>query len=58
MRFLKDVRSELKKVTWVSRNTLLKTACAVICFTVFLTTYIYGVDSLSDALSKVIIQSL
>ena len=52
--FLKDVRAELKKVTWPSRSEVYSTTIVVILATVFFGFYLFLVDALSSwALTKV-----
>ena len=50
-RFLKEVRSELKKVSWSTREELMNATWIVILASALLTAYIAGIDIL---LSKVI----
>jgi preprotein translocase subunit SecE len=42
--FLKDVRSELKKVTWPSKNEVVSTTVVVIAATVFFGFYLFFMD--------------
>jgi preprotein translocase subunit SecE len=42
--FLKDVRSELKKVTWPSRNEVYSTTVVVIAATIFFGFYLFFMD--------------
>jgi preprotein translocase subunit SecE len=42
--FLKDVRSELKKVTWPSKNEVVNTTIVVIAATVFFGFYLFFMD--------------
>ena len=42
--FFTEVRSELKKVTWPSRNEVYTTTVVVILTTVFFGFYLYGID--------------
>lgn len=58
MKYIKSVFAELKRVTWISKTSLIKNSITVIFVTILLTSYIYGVDSLSDMLSKLIIGKL
>jgi preprotein translocase subunit SecE len=52
--FLKEVRAELKKVTWPSRSEVYSTTIVVILATVFFGFYLFLVDALSSwALTKV-----
>jgi preprotein translocase subunit SecE len=52
--FIKDVRAELKKVTWPSRSEVYSTTIVVILATVFFGFYLFLVDALSSwALTKV-----
>ena len=42
--FLKDVRSELKKVTWPSKNEVTSTTIVVIAATIFFGFYLFFMD--------------
>jgi preprotein translocase subunit SecE len=42
--FLKDVRAELKKVTWPSKNEVVNTTVVVIAATVFFGFYLFFMD--------------
>ncbi len=42
--FLKDVRAELKKVTWPSRNEVTSTTVVVIAATIFFGFYLFFMD--------------
>jgi preprotein translocase subunit SecE len=42
--FLRDVRSELKKVTWPSKNEVVNTTIVVIAATVFFGFYLFFMD--------------
>jgi len=42
--FLRDVRSELKKVTWPSRNEVYSTTIVVILATIFFGFYLFFMD--------------
>ena len=42
--FLKDVRAELKKVTWPSKNEVTSTTIVVIAATVFFGFYLFFMD--------------
>jgi preprotein translocase subunit SecE len=42
--FLKDVKSELKKVTWPSKNEVTSTTIVVIAATVFFGFYLFFMD--------------
>jgi len=44
--FLKDVKSELKKVTWPSKNEVTSTTIVVIAATVFFGFYLFFMDLL------------
>jgi len=50
-RFLKEVREELKKVNWSSREELITATVVVIIASVILTLYIAGIDAI---LTKII----
>ena len=42
--YLKESRGELKKVTWPSKNDLIKTTIAVLVISLFFGIYLFGVD--------------
>jgi preprotein translocase subunit SecE len=42
--FLRDVRSELKKVTWPSKNEVVSTTIVVLAATVFFGFYLFFMD--------------
>jgi preprotein translocase subunit SecE len=42
--FLKDVRAELKKVTWPSKNEVVSTTVVVIAATIFFGFYLFFMD--------------
>ena len=44
LNFLRDVRSELKKVTWPSKNEVVSTTIVVIAATVFFGFYLFFMD--------------
>lgn len=42
--FLKDVRAELKKVTWPSKNEVVNTTIVVVAATIFFGFYLFFMD--------------
>jgi len=42
--YLKEVRGEMKKVTWPSKDDMIKTTVAVIVISLFFGVYLFGVD--------------
>lgn len=42
--YLRDVRGEMKKVTWPSKDDMIKTTIAVIVISLFFGVYLFGVD--------------
>jgi len=53
--FFVEVKSELKKVTWPSRNEVYSTTIVVILTTIFFGFYLYGLDLLlSQLFTKVL----
>jgi preprotein translocase subunit SecE len=42
--FIRDVRSELKKVTWPSKNEVVSTTIVVIAATIFFGFYLFFMD--------------
>ena len=52
--FLKEVRAEVKKVTWPSRNEVYSTTIVVILATIFFGIYLYVMDLIfSSAISQI-----
>jgi preprotein translocase subunit SecE len=52
--FLKEVRAEVKKVTWPSRNEVYSTTIVVILATIFFGVYLYIMDLIfSYAISNI-----
>ena len=54
--FMTDVRSELKKVTWPSRNEVYSTTIVVLATTVFFGFYLYGLDLLLTRVQVLILK--
>ena len=53
--FFSEVKSELKKVTWPSRNEVYSTTIVVILTTIFFGFYLWGLDlAFSRVLSQVL----
>ena len=46
MKFLKNVRTELKKVKWPDRKYMLKYTIATMAFVLFFALYFYGINAL------------
>ena len=46
MQFLRDVRLEMKKVSWPTRNEVVSTVVVVMIAVVFFAAYLWGVDKL------------
>ena len=42
--FLRDVKAEIKKVTWPSKNEVYSTTIVVILATIFFGVYLYSLD--------------
>jgi preprotein translocase subunit SecE len=42
--YLRDVRGEMKKVTWPNKDDMIKTTIAVIILSLFFGIYLFGVD--------------
>jgi len=42
--YLREIRGELKKVTWPNKNDLIKTTIAVLVISLFFGVYLFGVD--------------
>jgi len=54
--FLKEVKVELKKVSWSTKEELFTATIVVIVVTAFLTLYVFGVDSIFTKLVKYILK--
>lgn len=52
---MKKVINEIKNITWISKRSVAANTLLVILCTIVLGTYIYGVDSLTDFISQLII---
>lgn len=48
IQFVKDVRLELKKVSWPTRSEVLSTTVVVMIAVAFFSVYLWGVDVLLD----------
>jgi preprotein translocase subunit SecE len=42
--YLREIRGEIKKVTWPGKNDLVKTTIAVLVISLFFGIYLFGVD--------------
>ena len=56
--FFSEVKAELKKVTWPSKNEVYSTTMVVIITTVFFGFYLYGLDLVMSQLFTRIITNL
>ena len=54
--FLSEVRAELRKVTWPSRNEVYTTTIVVIATTVFFGFYLYSLDLVMSQLFSLILK--
>jgi len=52
--FLKDVKEELKKVTWPTREQVKKATVAVIIFTTLMSLYLWALDLIFQRLFNLI----
>ena len=48
VQFVRDVRLEMKKVTWPSRSEVVSTTVVVMIAVVFFAAYLWGVDNLLE----------
>ncbi len=53
--FLREVRSELRKVNWPSRQQIVSYTVVVLVLTLVLTTFVWGAD---EAIRRIIINTL
>lgn len=56
VKFFKDVRTEMKKVTWPSRETLITYTEIVLIVVALFTVFIFLIDSVFSYLLKLIIK--
>jgi preprotein translocase subunit SecE len=54
--YLKDVRKEIKKVSWPSQDELVDYTIVVVIFTVILAIFIFAVDQAISTILKAIFQ--
>jgi len=50
--YLRDVRGEMKKVTWPNKNDMIKTTIAVLVISLFFGIYLFGVDFIFTRIFK------
>lgn len=55
---MKKVINEMKNITWISKKSLMLNTFLVIVSTIVLSYYIYGVDTLVDYISQIVINKL
>lgn len=53
--FIKEVKSELEKVTFLKRNALIKYTIAVIAISVLFSFFLGGIDALFDILIQKVV---
>jgi preprotein translocase subunit SecE len=53
--FLREVRAELRRVNWPSRQQIVSYTVVVLVLTLFLTTFVWGAD---EAIRRIIINTL
>ncbi|HCD08805.1 MAG TPA: preprotein translocase subunit SecE [Thermoanaerobacter sp.] len=56
VKFFKDIRTEMKKVTWPSRKTVITYTEIVLIVMALLTVFIFLIDSIFSYLLKLIIK--
>ena len=54
--FLKEVKAELKKVNWSTKEEVFTATIVVIIVTAFLTLYVFGVDSVFTKLVRYLLR--
>jgi len=54
--FLKEVKAELKKVNWSTKEEVFTATIVVIIVTAFLTLYIFGIDSIFTKLVEYLLR--
>ncbi|UCF10165.1 MAG: preprotein translocase subunit SecE [Candidatus Bipolaricaulota bacterium] len=52
MGYLKGVRSEVRRVSWPTRNEVISLTALILLLTVVLTLYIWGVDTVLQAILR------
>lgn len=58
MKFLKNVISELKMISWLPKTELLKTSGLVLMLTLIITCFVFGIDSLVSGIYGIIMKSI
>jgi preprotein translocase subunit SecE len=58
IQFLRDVRLEMKKVTWPSRSEVVSTTVVVMIAVVFFAAYLWGVDNVLELFFHQVEQAL
>jgi len=53
-RFLQEVRQEMSKVSWPTRDELKGTTIVVIVMTIILSVFIFGIDKVLQAILDII----
>ena len=53
--FFREVKAEVKKITWPSKNETKKAFIAVVVFTLLYTILVGGLDSIFSSLFKIIL---
>jgi preprotein translocase subunit SecE len=54
--FFREVKSEVKRITWPSKDETKKAFVAVIVFTLMYTILVYGLDSIFQSLLNIILK--
>ena len=54
--FLKGVRGEVSRVSWPKRNEVISYTGLILLFVIVLTIYIWGVDTILQAILKFFVQ--
>jgi len=54
--FLKDVRKEMKKVSWPSQQELIDYTIVVVIFTILLAVFIFAIDHVYSTILEAIYQ--
>jgi len=52
--YLKDVRKEMKKVSWPSQDELVDYTIVVVIFTIILSAFIFGIDQVYSTILEAI----
>jgi preprotein translocase subunit SecE len=57
VRYLKDVRAEVARVSWPTRNEVISLTALILILAIIVTVYIWGVDGVLGTVLKLFIRT-